>query len=1111
MARSRMIDQREQEAVSSGVAYFHVASAGHESMAVLGGFLGQQDWLYCHYRDRALLLARGIQTGTFFQALYATGESPSMGRQMNAHMCHPELNVTSIVGPVGNHALHAVGTAQELKSGSDPGIVLCSMGDGTSQQGEVLEAIAEAVRSCAPVLFVVENNDYSISTRTQGQTFYSHPTGDPDEYYGLALNRIDGRNAVSSHQDFERIVNSVRSTQRPALAVIDVPRLSDHTNADDQTAYRSPIELGSQLTENDPILWLIAGLESAGVQKDALLKIVESIEHDVRAAEAAARKSESPEVRSQTKAPLPASISSEVSEYLGNAEDPNRLTMRQAIMEVLAIHLQQDERVSLFGEDIEDPKGDVFGLTRGLSTRFPGRVCNSALSESTILGVSIGRALAGGRPVAFLQFADFLPLAMNQICAELGTMYWRTAGSLQCPVIVMVSCGGYKPGLGPFHSQTLESLATNIPGVDVMMPSSASDAAGLLNAAFKSGRPTLFFYPKACLNDQGTSTSSGDIAKHLALPGKARLLREGNAITMVCYGNSVSRCLYAADELSKPDYGIECDVIDLRCLAPWDASAVVRSVKKTGRLLVAHEDNRTGGFGAEVISTVMESVSSKVRVMRVTREDTYIPFNFQNQIEILPSNMRVLEAAVQLLDGSVAWSQPAERSQGAAVDVKAIGSSPTDETLIVCEWHVKPGQSVSVGDLVVSLEADKAVSEFLSSYEGRIDCLFAKEGETVDVGTPIFRVQTSGEQDAAERLDTQERPTVPVISGLPTTAGRESGHGSAGSPRMFGPVEVRLVGTGTALGDIEIHNPELATNWDERNPEEISSLTGIKTRHYATEKQGVCELAVQAAKNVLDDTAFPVNEIDLIVCSSATPEVNTPSLACQVMSSLAENEVKVSCPGLDISAACTGYLYGLRVIYDYFQQTDGGSALLITSEVLSRLVDKNDFDTAILFGDAATATLIQAGNRIDRGGLALFRPVISASTNGSDALTVPATRFSGETIAMQGSRLFSRGARTMANVLLDACRLHDLELNDLDLIIPHQANKRIIDAMASKLGVLDGRIYTNIDSVGNTSSSSIPLCLDELWNTFKGGESLGLAAFGGGITYGATVLHHQNL
>ena len=254
----------------------------------------------------------------------------------------------------------------------------------------------------------------------------------------------------------------------------------------------------------------------------------------------------------------------------------------------------------------------MFGLTKGLSTAFPDRVRNAPLSESTIVGVAVGQALAGQLPVAFVQFADFLPLANNQIVSELATMYWRTAGKFEAPVILMAACGAYRPGLGPFHAQTGESMMAHTPGLDIFMPSNATDAAGLLNAAFESGRPTLFLYPKACLNDP--KFAAPENVHEIFVPiGPSRRVRAGRDITFVAWGNTVRICEETADALER--VGVESEIIDLRSISPWDERTVLATAEKTARLVVVHEDNHTCGIGAEVLATVAE----KARVPVATR------------------------------------------------------------------------------------------------------------------------------------------------------------------------------------------------------------------------------------------------------------------------------------------------------------------------------------------------------------------------------------------------------------------------------------------------------------------------------------------------------------
>ncbi|WP_280113269.1 transketolase C-terminal domain-containing protein [Salinispira pacifica] len=505
--------------------------------------------------------------------------------------------------------------------------------------------------------------------------------------------RIDGCNITESHAGLSRVVNEMRETRKPAIVIFQVDRISNHTNADDQSVYRSAEDIGRSASTRDPLVHCRNLLLESGMSEDEITSLEEEVREEVHQAADRSRRSPEPDSVFDAKRPLaPAYLKTE--EYRGSHEGPApegeqpSLTMIEAIRESFRLRLEKDRRLSLFGEDIEDPKGDVFGITKGLSTANPGRVLNSPLSESTIAGVSVGRALAGGRPVGFIQFADFLPLAYNQIFSEMGSMYWRTDGGWEAPAILMITSGGYKPGLGPFHASSLEALAVHTPGVDVVMPSSAGDAAGLLNAAYESGRPTLFFYPKNCLNDRNRATSP-DIAKHFVPVGKARRIRSGSDISLIGWGNTIP--LMAKTAAALEEKGVEVDLIDLRSLSPWDKDMVRESVAASRRVIIAHEDNRSSGFGAEILAYLSEELSGGFSSRRVVREDTYVPCNFGNQLEVLPSYREILEAAVEMLQGDMDWDKPVSAGEGEFL-VEAIGSSPSDEMVTVIEYLVKAGK-----------------------------------------------------------------------------------------------------------------------------------------------------------------------------------------------------------------------------------------------------------------------------------------------------------------------------------------------------------------------------------------------------------------------------------
>ncbi|MDK4702940.1 thiamine pyrophosphate-dependent enzyme [Rhizobium sp. CNPSo 4062] len=1084
---SREIDRLEREFIKQGIAHFHVSGAGHESTALLNEFLQDDDWLHLHYRDKALMLARGMPIREFFSSLLATANSHSAGRQMSAHLSSRALNITSIVGPVGNNALHAVGVAASLKHKPGMPIAICCVGDGTTQQGEFLEAVAEAVRSQYPVVFVIEDNSFSISTRTGKQTFFDLPAGPASSFYGIDIIRTDGDDLTASRDAFRKAVRHSRNNRTPSIVLLNVERLSDHTNADDQKTYRTLLEIEAG-SSRDPLPNLRAMLQKAGIDADALQKIEQELIAEVQAEAALARKEDAPKVEPEAKAPYPASFDKRA-EYRGN-ETASTLTMREALNVVLDKQLAGNPEVVLFGQDIEDPKGDVFGVTRGLSTKYPDRVRNAALSESTIVGTAVGRALAGQRPVAFLQFADFLPLAYNQIVSEMGSMFWRSNGAWEAPVILMVSCGGYKPGLGPFHAQSFEGMLAHTPGIDVVMPSSAGDAAGLLNAAFESRRPTVFLYPKAVLNNSDGRTSE-DLDKHFVHPGLSRHVTRGRDITLVSYGNTVSLCANAASAFEAQGFSVE--VIDLRSISPWDEKEVLASARRTRRLIVVHEDNRTVGMGAEIIATVTEKTDVPVVVRRLARSDAHIPFNFRNQLETLPSYRKLVDLMAEVLECEVTWHE--EDDSGPTAAIKAIGSGPADENVLVTDILVKPGDKIEVGQLVAVVEATKASVEICANIGGVVQEVFAKIGDQIATDSPLLTVDANrdlSEQNFALASEIQNKFVLRRLKSHVIPALRR--HTGSFS-------EVVINGIGIATGARRVTNEEIIHNWPNRRADEILALTGIKSRFWVGPEEGTLSLATKAARDLLKQNQMSIHDIDLVIAATGTPDIATPSLASRVAVAVAEDGVRPSLAAYDMGAACSGYLYALQQAYDFIAQQNDAKVLIITSEVLSPLLDMNDFSTAILFGDAATASLVTSRDMARNPLFTASRPIVSGRPEPGDLLYVPLP--DDGVIAMNGRSVFTEAVHSMTRSIENACVDAGIELANLDLLVPHQANQRIIDTIAKRSG---RPALSVIETYGNTSSSSIPLAMLHVANEHSEPLNLGLVAFGGGMTAGAAIV-----
>ena len=1087
MLASRKADAVQEDAAQRGEAFFYIPSSGHESMAALAPHLTPTDWLHCHYRDRALILARGVTQEMLLRGLLGKTGSPSEGRRMPGFACNRELRLLSVPTGVSSNALQAVGIAQAVKSSSE--IVYCGIGDGGTQEGEFFEAVAEAVRSQLPVLFVVQNNRYALSTPSTGRTFFSRPDGDADEFYGLPILRADGTDAVDTHRVFGEAVSKVRKTRGPQIVVMEVERLGSHTNADDHTLYRSADDIRKMHENGDPILNLAEKLIAAGIPEADLKAIEHDINHELDEAFAAARRADNATVELSAKKPLPPAQDEQ-------REDGDALTMIEAMRAVIRNRLSADPDTYFYGEDIEDPKGDVFGLTRGLGTDFPTQITNAPLSEATIVGAAIGQALTGKKPVACIQFADFMLPAFNQIASELGAMYWRTNGQWECPVIVMAICGAYRPGLGPYHAQTFDSTFAHIPGLDVLMPSTAADAAGLLNASFDSGRPTIFLFPKNLINDR-TVTCADDAADQFVPIGKARVTRSGKDLTMVSWGSTLPLCEKTATALDEA--GASAEIIDLRTLVPWDEETIIASAKKTGKLLVVHEDNQTCGLGGEILATVAEKAGVPIQMARVTRHDTYIPYLFETQIEVLPSFKSVLSKAAEMLDLSLSWQKPVEEAEG-SVTVNAIGSSPSDKTVTLAELHIAVGQTVEAGELLASVEADKATMEISTPVTGTVEELLLAEGDVVDVGTPLARIATD-ETDLIKKPVTEENPGTPILERNAALPGVGKSDAAEAKP-------VLLSSIATVLGSRKVTNEELVDPDDAWNSEAIRKRTGIETRYWIDGDETVTTLAVKAARDLLEKEGLAIDQIDALVCATGTPLAMTPSLACSVLRELSPEKGEVLMQAHDISAACSGYMYALQTACDILRDDPSKKVIVITAETLSPMINHDDPKTSVLFGDAATASLLSCEPRNGDVNALINRPVLSAKGVEDKILYVP-NMGGEEKIEMEGLTVFKIAIKKMINMLDDACKARGIAVDELDKIVPHQANERIIEAIRKTIHCPPEKMFNHIRKYGNTSSNTIPIALTELMPKTPAGSKIGLTAFGGGFTFGAAVIEKQ--
>jgi 2-oxoisovalerate dehydrogenase E1 component len=561
------------------------------------------------------------------------------GRNMSEHFSSKPLRVVSPTACTGTQFLPAVGLARAIKSDGSDEIVYVSSGEGAASEGEFFEALNWAVREQLPVLFLIQNNGYAISVPQEIQTG-SH-VEDISRGFNMRAIHVDGTRFTDMYNSLEPLVAEVRSGGGPRLIEAHVVRLDSHSSSDDQTKYRTPEELEA-IVMKDPLAHTAGVLLNRGILEEKDIRALhEQIEARVEEASRAAEASVDPTPETATHHVFSGTMPvEEVRPFRAISEKP--ITMVEALNRGLREEMERNEKIVMWGEDVADPKGGVFGVTRGLGEAFPGRVVNSPLAEASIVGVAQGMAVGGYRPVVEIQFGDYSFPGYMQMRNEIPTLRWRSGGVWSCPMVVRIAVGGYIRG-GPFHSQCIEALYAHIPGWYIAHPSNASDAKGLIKTACRMDDPVLFLEHKG-LYRQIYSKGPEPDADHLLPFGKARIAREGSDVTAITWGSGVVRCERAADALK--DEGLSVEVIDLRTIVPWDHETALESVRKTGKAIVVHEAIMTGGFGGEIASWIaseaFEHLDGPVR--RIAAKDSFVGYAPSLEGFVLPSQDEVTDA-----------------------------------------------------------------------------------------------------------------------------------------------------------------------------------------------------------------------------------------------------------------------------------------------------------------------------------------------------------------------------------------------------------------------------------------------------------------------------------
>jgi 2-oxoisovalerate dehydrogenase E1 component len=687
MYTSRRIDDREILLKRQQKIYFQMSGAGHEAIGVAAGLAMKPgyDWFYPYYRDRALCLALGVKpSDMFLQGVGAANDPSSGGRQMPSHWSYPDLHIVTQSSPTGSQILQAVGCAEggryfsrhpkaaplpestfvdyrQFKNVSFQGdeVSYVSLGDGTSSEGEFWEAMNAAALGKLPVIFCVEDNGYAISVpvevQTAGGSISRLVSGFPDFHF----EQVDGTDPVASFAAFQRAVRYCREGHGPAFVHAHVIRPYSHSLSDDERLYRAEAERQSDATR-DPVSRTQMFLLREGIlDEKGINQLEKEVEAELQAAVDLALEALPPVPESITKFvyspdidPTSPAFDTQpiAAEVPADGKKIPAKTMADLITATLRDEMKRDERIIIFGEDVGDcsreeylkrklvkGKGGVFKLTFGLQNEFGSdRVFNSPLAEAAIVGRATGMATRGLKPVVEIQFFDYIWPAMMQIRDELSVIRWRSNNGFSCPVVIRVAIGGYLTGGAIYHSQCGESVFTHIPGLRVVFPSNSLDAAGLLRTAIRCDDPVLFLEHKRLYREAfGRAAYPGP--DYMIPFGKAKIVHPGDDLTVITYGAVVPRALQAAQKIER-EQGVKVELIDLRCLNPFDWETIATSVAKTNRVLVAYEDTLSWGYGAEISARIADQLFDHLDapVRRVAAKDVFVAYQPILEDAILP-------------------------------------------------------------------------------------------------------------------------------------------------------------------------------------------------------------------------------------------------------------------------------------------------------------------------------------------------------------------------------------------------------------------------------------------------------------------------------------------
>jgi len=672
MLLSRKLDDKEIQLKRQSHIFFQISGAGHEAILVAAGMAlkPSYDWFYPYYRDRALCLQLGMTPlDMLLSAVGSKSDPNSGGRQMPSHWGARALNIVSGSSATGMKALHAVGSADASlildrvtaipdrdAHHHDDEVIYVSLGDGTTSEGEFWESVNAACSRKLPVLFLIEDNGYAISVPVEVQTAGGDVSKLLRSFPCLHVDSIDGTDFSASLKAMREAVAYVRARKGPAVVHAKVIRPYSHSYSDDEKLYKTKAEREAEAAR-DPIKQMAERLVAKGIAtEEELATTLAEVEAEVEQAADTALRAPKPARSTATQWVYSPDVDPTSAVFDTPARPEGKPdTMVGVINRTLKDEMARNPRIVVFGEDVADAsrddvlksvhgKGGVFGVTHGLQRQFGDeRVFNAPIAEAAIIGRAIGMAIRGLKPVVEIQFFDYIWPAMMQIRDEMSMLRYRSGNQYSCPMVVRVPIGGYLKGGGPYHSQSGESIFAHCPGIRIAFPSTAADAAGLLRTAIRCDDPVMFLEHKH-LYRQTYSKSEYPGADFMLPFGKASLRHEGDDVLVVTWGALVQRTLVAAHQAEKE--GITTAVLDLRTIAPYDWDAIAALVKRTSRVVVAHEDQLTCGFGAEIAARIAGELFQYLDapIRRVGALDAPVAYAPELEEAILPQTHDILKA-----------------------------------------------------------------------------------------------------------------------------------------------------------------------------------------------------------------------------------------------------------------------------------------------------------------------------------------------------------------------------------------------------------------------------------------------------------------------------------